>query len=73
MMAEALRLPRAPLTEDGAVVGIDTDGCILQDDDGSHGVYNCGETLEQFGLHNLRDSEKDALLLALYHRVFRKE
>ncbi len=44
------------IVEDGEVVGIDTDGCVVQW--GSDcGLYNSGETLAEFGESNLRPHE----------------
>jgi len=44
---------------DGEVLGKDADGCLIQWD-GEHGTrYNCGETLEQFGVENLTPIEKE--------------
>lgn len=41
------------------VVGVDTDGCLVCEDRGE--VYNCGETLEEFGAHNLSPAELAAV------------
>lgn len=56
------------LAGDGEVIGLDTDGCILQwnADDGS--VYNCGETLAEFGADNLTESERARLLESALQR-----
>lgn len=57
---EAIRLQDAGLRYDGEVVGIDTDGCVLQW--GSDcGFYNCTETLEQWGIDNLNEEEVERL------------
>lgn len=39
------------------VIGTDTDGSLIcrADEDGE--IYNCGETLEEYGVHNLRPHE----------------
>lgn len=42
---------------DGDVLGLDTDGCIVQWDGDAGRRYNCGETPSQFGLANLDESE----------------
>jgi hypothetical protein len=42
------------------VIGIDTDGCLLIEDV-SGDVYNCGETVEEFGIDNLNADELRAL------------
>ena len=42
-----------PNFQDGEILGLDNDGCLLQWD-GEHGcVYNCGETPVEFGLDNI--------------------
>lgn len=42
------------------VVGIDNDGCLIcEDETGSQ--YNCGETLEQFGVESLTTEELRAI------------
>ena len=51
-----------PISHDGElkVIGIDTDGCLIcQGGEGE--PYNCGETLEQFGIENLTPEEKSLL------------
>jgi hypothetical protein len=46
--------------QDFRVVGIDADGgLICEDADGAR--YNCGETLEEFGVSNLTPAEIAAL------------
>jgi hypothetical protein len=46
---------------DGQVLGIDNDGCLIQWDSNKGERYNCGETLNQFGIKNLSDKEKKTL------------
>lgn len=43
--------------EDGEVIGLDTDGCLIQWCEENGQPYNCGETPEEFGLFNLSDAE----------------
>jgi len=47
------------------VIGIDNDGCLIIKDSFGE-VYNCGETLEQFGVENLTDEEKEMLASGKY-------
>jgi len=47
------------------VIGIDNDGCLIIKDLFGE-VYNCGETLEQFGTDNLTDDEKEMLASGKY-------
>lgn len=35
--------------KDGEVIGIDTDGCLVLWNADDEELYNCGETLEEFG------------------------
>ena len=49
------------LPEDGTVLGLDRDGCLLLWDGDKRAVYNCGETVEQFGADNLDAEEKERL------------
>jgi hypothetical protein len=46
---------------DGDIVGLDSDGCLMIWFEGEEGeedfVGNCGETPEEFGLHNIRAEE----------------
>ena len=46
---------------DGEVMGLDTDGRIIQWDADKDEPYNCGETPEQFGLDNLTPVERERL------------
>jgi hypothetical protein len=39
------------------VVGVDTDGGVLCQDLSTMKIYNCGESLEEFGLNNLTEEE----------------
>lgn len=42
------------------IIAIDTDGCLIMvDEDGN--TYNCGETLEEYGIDNLTPEERQAL------------
>ncbi|KKI36161.1 hypothetical protein VI03_25700 [Burkholderia vietnamiensis] len=48
---------KAPQYQDEEVIGFDKDGCVMQWD-GERGLsYNSGESLDEFGLHNLREHE----------------
>lgn len=38
---------------DGEIMGIDGDGRLRQWDDAMKQVYNCGETIEEFGAANI--------------------
>ncbi len=42
---------------DGQILGIDSDGCLIQWDADAKESYNCGETPEEFGLDNITDDE----------------
>jgi hypothetical protein len=46
---------------DGEVLGIDEDGCLVQYDADNGTAYNCGETLDEFGIDNLTQSERDRI------------
>lgn len=46
-----------PKYTDGEVIGVDTDGCLIQWDGIKEESYNSGETLEQFGEGNLTGEE----------------
>jgi hypothetical protein len=43
--------------EDGAVLGLDTDGCLIHWNGDDHVAYCSGETLDNFGIHNLLERE----------------
>ena len=43
--------------EDGEVVGLDTDGCLIQWDAEKAVQYNSGMTPEDFGIENLHQRE----------------
>ncbi|MBN3761344.1 hypothetical protein [Burkholderia sp. Ac-20365] len=47
---------------DGAVLGFDKDGTVLQWNAPDQTTYNSGENLDEYGIHNLREEE-----LALVH------
>ena len=47
--------------KDGEVLGLDTDGCILQWDSTKGEVYNGGETPAMFGLCNMTAAERERL------------
>ena len=47
-----------PQYEDGEIIGLDHDGCILQWDGDEGETYNCGETPEQFGLEYMTTAER---------------
>lgn len=42
---------------DFEVIGVDTDGGLICKDVQTGELYNCGETLEEFGAHNLTEGE----------------
>jgi hypothetical protein len=42
------------------VIGIDMDGYLIIEDDTGE-VYNCGQTLDEFGISNLTPDELTAL------------
>ena len=46
---------------EGEVLGIDTDGCLICWNARDKERYNCGQTLEEFGVCNLREAEKKRL------------
>ena len=46
---------------DGEVLGIDSDGTLLQWDADKEEVYNCGETIEEFGEDQLTPQELETL------------
>lgn len=50
--------------EDGEIIGLDTDGCVLQWDVDTASAYNSGETPEQYGLHNIRPHEMERINIA---------
>lgn len=50
---------------DGEVIGIAPNGTLLQWNADEKAAYNCGETLEQFGIHNLTGTEAQRLYDAL--------
>lgn len=47
--------------EDGEVIRVDTDGCLVLYNAASDREYNCGQTLEEFGIYNLFPKEKERL------------
>lgn len=47
--------------EDGEVIGRETDGTLICWNSVSKERYNCGQTLEQFGLDDLTDKERQRL------------
>lgn len=55
--------------QDGQIVGIDKDGTIIQEHERGE-PYNSGEGLFEFGIHNITDSEKDKLLIAMYYHIW---
>ena len=46
---------------DGTIVGMERDGTLIQWDASKQAVYNCGETIEVFGVNNITPSEWDRL------------
>jgi hypothetical protein len=42
---------------DSEVIGVDTDGRLIQWDATNGAPYNCGETVDEFGRHNLTQAE----------------
>lgn len=44
---------------DGEVLGLDTDGSIVQWDGDHQQAYNCGETPQEFGIRNLTAVERE--------------
>jgi hypothetical protein len=52
------QLTKAPAKlEDGEVLALDTDGCVIQWNGDDKETYNCGENLAEWGIHNLRPKE----------------
>lgn len=43
--------------KDGEIVGLDNDSCILVFCSEPEQIYNCGETLKDFGINNLTKEE----------------
>lgn len=54
-----------PKLEDGEVINIDSDGCLICWNAETQEPYNCGETREQYGEHNLTDRERHRLSIRL--------
>jgi hypothetical protein len=48
---------------DGEVLGIDNDSNVILWDADKEKRYNCGETINQYGINNLTDKEKHRLNL----------
>jgi hypothetical protein len=48
---------------DGEVTGVDADGGLILWDREGEVEYNCGETLEEYGVENLTDRERQRLTL----------
>lgn len=44
--------------DDFEVVGLDTDCCVIQWDAASGTAYNSGQTVAEFGLSNMSDTEQ---------------
>jgi len=42
---------------DGEVLGLDADGCLILWNGSDGTPYNCGETLDEFGVENLTAEE----------------
>lgn len=42
---------------DGEIIGVDTDGCVIQWDARDGEPYNSGETVFEFGLNNMSADE----------------
>jgi hypothetical protein len=55
-----------PKHYDGEILGLDSDGCIIQWDGDSGAPYNCGETPEQFGIANITEAEAARLGIPLH-------
>lgn len=51
---------------DGEVVGLDRDGCLVLWNADSKRAENCGETVLEFGLDNLTNEEKSRLYTAFH-------
>lgn len=51
--------------EDGEILGLDADGCIIQWNGDDLETYNCGETPEEFGVSSIRDIERGRLRIGL--------
>lgn len=47
---------------DGEVLGLDTDGCVIQWDKALAAPYNSGETLSEFGLKNMTQAEAERVV-----------
>lgn len=47
--------------EDGEVLGLAPDGCVVCWDKPNQIPYDCGETLEEFGIENLHDHERERI------------
>lgn len=43
------------------VIGTDTDGSLICEDESTGEQWNCGENREDFGEHNLTQKERDLL------------
>ena len=43
--------------QDFEVIGLDSDGTVVQWNAETNQPYNCGETLEEFGVDNLTSAE----------------
>ena len=43
--------------QDFEVIGLDLDGTVVQWDAETNRPYNCGETIEEFGVDNLTEDE----------------
>lgn len=55
----------SPDYADGEVLGVDVDGKLIQWDRQGEVAYNCGETLEEFGITNLTTVELARVLSGL--------
>lgn len=56
--AERVMLTFEGTLPDGAVLGLDRDGCILQWNSDTQAIYNSGETPATFGIDNLTEVER---------------
>lgn len=50
-----------PKLQDGEVIDIDTDGCLICWDAHKRQSYNTGESLAEYGEHNLTGKERNCL------------
>lgn len=51
--------------EDGEILQIDVNGCLIQWNADDQEIYNCGETPEEFGLDNIRSHEMERIVAGM--------